>query len=335
MQSISIRNLGPIKEFDYEIKDLTLLIGAQGSGKSTIAKAVYFFQTIGGDIAAEMNGLLKEPRMEFSWENLSKNIAEKFRKHFEKEYLQNLELIRFQFKQAVSLSLSRLDGGLVVEFSPDFFRLIDEIRTTFLTHTSILEGDPSSQDKRVRGLAISEAVLNRNSEIEAALGLTRLNTFIPAGRARYSLFEDRFAYLTGTRKNPITDQFINEIEFARGFLDSILKNEDARIAHNVDMAVFSLGKEILGGELRRVNEVDRFFFSDDHSLPVDAISSGQQEALWVVNILLAIFTADTRNFLVIEEPEAHLYPKAQFLLCKLIALVLRLNHAFSIYHCCL
>ncbi|WP_241210766.1 AAA family ATPase [Brachyspira hampsonii] len=47
-------------------------------------------------------------------------------------------------------------------------------------------------------------------------------------------------------------------------------------------------------------------------IPVDKISSGQQEILWLLNVLLGIIWLNKKNiFVIIEEPEAHLYPNMQ------------------------
>ena len=43
-------HVGPIQECDLEINDFTILTGPQSSGKSTVAKAVYFFRTVKQDI---------------------------------------------------------------------------------------------------------------------------------------------------------------------------------------------------------------------------------------------------------------------------------------------
>lgn len=47
---ITIHNLGPIKDCVIEPSNFTVLMGEQASGKSTIAKCVYFFSTIKDDI---------------------------------------------------------------------------------------------------------------------------------------------------------------------------------------------------------------------------------------------------------------------------------------------
>ena len=50
MQEIFIRNLGPIQNCKMKIDDFTILTGPQSSGKSTIARAIYFFRTMKNDI---------------------------------------------------------------------------------------------------------------------------------------------------------------------------------------------------------------------------------------------------------------------------------------------
>lgn len=47
MQKILIKNFGAIKDAEIEIKNFIVLIGEQASGKSTIAKLIYFFKSIG------------------------------------------------------------------------------------------------------------------------------------------------------------------------------------------------------------------------------------------------------------------------------------------------
>ena len=50
MQKIEIRNFGPIKELNLDIKDFSIFIGPQASGKSTIAKTIFFFKSLNDDL---------------------------------------------------------------------------------------------------------------------------------------------------------------------------------------------------------------------------------------------------------------------------------------------
>ena len=49
MQKIVIKNFGPIKDAEIEITPLLVLIGEQATGKSTIAKLIYFFKSLSND----------------------------------------------------------------------------------------------------------------------------------------------------------------------------------------------------------------------------------------------------------------------------------------------
>lgn len=46
MQKIWIKNNGPVNNFQMEVEKFNLLIGEQATGKSTIAKSIYYFRTI-------------------------------------------------------------------------------------------------------------------------------------------------------------------------------------------------------------------------------------------------------------------------------------------------
>ncbi len=50
MQKIIIKNFGAIEYAEIEIKKVLVLIGEQASGKSTIAKLIYFFKSLRDDI---------------------------------------------------------------------------------------------------------------------------------------------------------------------------------------------------------------------------------------------------------------------------------------------
>ena len=39
-ETLTIRNFGPIKDMSFEFKKINILIGDQGTGKSTVAKLV-------------------------------------------------------------------------------------------------------------------------------------------------------------------------------------------------------------------------------------------------------------------------------------------------------
>lgn len=83
-----------------------------------------------------------------------------------------------------------------------------------------------------------------------------------------------------------------------------------------------LKRRILKGDYESDKDKTWIKLENGLKVPVEYGSSGQQESLWILNFLTMIMYSANRRFLIIEEPEAHLYPSAQFELVKLIALVI-------------
>ena len=77
MQKIIIKNFGPVKDAEIEIKKVMVLIGEQASGKSTIAKLIYFFKTLKEDVFIT---ILESSKLnDFDFENdFAKLIKKKF-----------------------------------------------------------------------------------------------------------------------------------------------------------------------------------------------------------------------------------------------------------------
>ena len=57
-QKIIIKNFGPIKDVEMEIDDFTIFIGPQTSGKSTIAKSVFFFLSLRDDLSKMISEII-------------------------------------------------------------------------------------------------------------------------------------------------------------------------------------------------------------------------------------------------------------------------------------
>ncbi len=54
MQKIIINNFGAIQNAEIEVNKILILIGEQASGKSTIAKLIYFFKSLRDDLFSQI-----------------------------------------------------------------------------------------------------------------------------------------------------------------------------------------------------------------------------------------------------------------------------------------
>ncbi|MBK8562199.1 MAG: AAA family ATPase [Saprospiraceae bacterium] len=118
---------------------------------------------------------------------------------------------------------------------------------------------------------------------------------------------------------------INDLKPAFGqSLSEIVEQKKQRGNGIPDNSVLELSiqkiKEILKGEYRVDEEGEKIYFNEEDFVKISLASSGQQEALWILLQLFILILNQEKVFLIIEEPEAHLYPKAQKSLVELIAL---------------
>ena len=77
MQKIIIKNFRQISYAEIEIKDFLFLIGEQASGKSTIAKLIYFFKSLKQDYFNLLYETNKRSLVELQ-KKLISNIQNKF-----------------------------------------------------------------------------------------------------------------------------------------------------------------------------------------------------------------------------------------------------------------
>ncbi len=65
----------------------------------------------------------------------------------------------------------------------------------------------------------------------------------------------------------------------------------------------------------------KIYFDERHWVKLMYGSSGQQEVLWILMLAFIIILEKKKSFVIIEEPEAHLFPIAQKNVVSLISLM--------------
>ena len=146
--------------------------------------------------------------------------------------------------------------------------------------------------------------------------------YIPAGRSFFTLLSKNIFSIVENRveMDYIFTQF--------GRLFAINKKEfsvvGGKISKNNNF-VQNKYKELLKGEYIFEDDEDRLYISNDEFLPLNQISSGQQELLPALMILWSLIDNKMPTTIIFEEPEAHLFPKDQQRLIELLVYIFNQN----------
>lgn len=287
-ERLSIRKFGPIQEADIEVRDLTIFVGPQATGKSLAAQLLCFLSGVEDTLLGPsgVSAMIRNPDWH-TWDiekiaemALEWWLGEKPKTYTDKGAEISLNLSDKQYSLA-------WNGGL-------------SIGSDFAT--------------RIKGylLGVEEAThpLLDQSQI-----------YIPAGRSLYSYLPPAQALLViREQKFPghilkfysILEQAIREVAKARKSdlqADPLIKSSQTRI------------KQVMKGDLRYETQGNVLLNIKDKAFSPQSFAAGQME-IWpffatLQSQVLAGKISKTRFY--IEEPEAHLHPGAQLKVLEIIA----------------
>lgn len=330
MAKIIINHLGAIKEFEMEIKQFNLMIGEQATGKSTICKAIYFFRSIKNELIEYLYSLAVDG--ETVNECFPKALNSKCKNIFVELFGYSWNLpddlnMEYYFSEdiVVKVYLKRREKGkkyISINYSK---KLTEELKK--LEKKSIDFFNMAQRYDTVSGFASTER-LRRHQEIVRdinALFFDDLETYyIPAGRSLLTLMTNqktKLDYDTIDLVNRKFMQFIENIQpkFSTGI--STLHQAFPKEERKFD--VTQMSKQIIAGIKGEYvyNQGREYLIVPDNQerVPINFSSSGQQEVLWLLNQLYVLLLREEKAFIIIEEPEAHLYPKLQKEVMEFIA----------------
>jgi len=318
---IEISNLGSIDHCKLDINEMTVLTGPQASGKSTIAKAVYFFRTIKDDV---LSLLLKHTTVNDDFlQQLGEQLSQKFVNLFGElsKFSSTMSLEYFYEKENAksfikiiftSFRTSEFEKPkLWVKFGADIYATLTEMIGTVI----IME------QKEIDKLQVKLAHIFRD-DYETI--------FIPSGRSTITLLSDHFPYMLSTMEEWQREK----IDYCtRNFIKLILKVRPwFSEQHTLDISnptspeiceVQRLSKKTLGAKYQYINNEERLYFTSKQRnifVKINFSSSGQQEAVWVFNLLTYFQSEGKKVFIITEEPEAHLYPESQMHIIDALAI---------------
>jgi energy-coupling factor transporter ATP-binding protein EcfA2 len=356
MKKIEIHNFGPIKDVVIDIKPMLVIIGQQASGKSTIAKLVYFFETLSGDFFSRYY----QSNLEYF--NITKDlifpIRSKFYEFFGSTFhLPDFEITYFYDKdKSLKLTLNK-EKKIHAKFSDSFFNNHDDLnelrsyKKDLLKIKTELETIETKDNIPLR-VTLQGQQLDKlhlfNDKINAMFNNNHNDSlFVIAGRnatVGYGVaFEDMFRQNLqnriveqGKRMFASNEQNIEEtlmLDFMQrvirmkqlfinngNFQGMILSTQSVK----KDKLLFAhkLITQILCGQYSPTSEYGERIVHGKQYVYLKNASSGQQEAIRILqDAFLGIFQGNNL-FRIIEEPEAHLFPEAQKATIELLTLAL-------------
>ncbi|MBC5793866.1 AAA family ATPase [Sphaerospermopsis sp. LEGE 00249] len=357
MQKIIIKNFAAIEYAEIEVKKILVLIGEQASGKSTIAKLIYFFQSIRDDLFSQIYQDTQKDYFDIT-SDLIFPIREKFYDFFGSTFhlpdfeikfyysFENDKYLRLTLDDRKKLYPKFLNSNFLNE---DFKSSASKMKKLFqqgLTTNAIHEQLAFDQN-RIKYVQRLSSLLNELFEIYYTNPL-----FVIAGRnatVSYSDFFEKYLFasvqntIEGNRRKGFQpkEQTIDETLMLK-FMERVGKIKDKFKKFDNFEGLIEIYEEttikqklylinnhiarIIKGEYRIDNRGEKIVFNQETEEYIDLsnASSGQQEVIRILQDIFLNILDDVKVLRIIEEPEAHLFPIAQKELIELLSVMV--NH---------
>lgn len=335
MQKIEIRNFGPIKGLNLDIKDFSIFIGPQASGKSTIAKTIFFFKSLNDDLVKYFIESIEKNNFSKSSGTYAKSIRQKFLDYFgASTHLNGLHL-KYYYTDNIWISITiepkhkYITPNFSEQFKDDFKNLVKEAiefssslgqrNPSLLTSKDLLQMD----NRKRKFFSYIKDKCNSIFQEDREL------IFIPAGRSLLATLSDQLQFINSRNLDFLMRTFLDKINIVRPIfnksLSDIIKERRLLTQYEIDYNKTKLAEEIISkilkGKYQYDKDGEKIFYETNKYVKLNFSSSGQQESLWILLLLFIIILEKQNVFIVIEEPEAHLFPEAQKEISNLIALM--------------
>lgn len=330
---MTIHNLGPIQDCTLELRNFTVLAGPQSNGKSTIAKAVYFFRTVKQDILQiMMQGGPKNATglSGAKWDmTIKARMREKFLQLFGTSWIMpsDMELV-YHYNGKNYIRVFLINGKNQTDHNYIDFEFSDQLQDYLvdLEEHSFLNLLPGQRESE-------ETHLNRLFDDPYE------TVFIPAGRNLITLLSTQLNYIFTSLEG---SQLRNIDYITKRYTELILKlkpyfqdgmeavwesvKSDAektakkrRVGPIINL-LLNIADQVLHGSYKYVDGEERLYLDSANYVKINLASSGQQEVVWIFNLLFYYLLEEKKVFLILEEPESHLYPESQRLIAEVLSL---------------
>lgn len=331
MQKIIVHQLGPVEHCELEINDFIVFTGPQASGKSTIAKSVFFFKNIRKLLVAQirkrytvLSYLPDDNSIELSLKGrMLREIRSNFLQIFGSTWCMSNDMqLQYYYTDdiyiKVSLKTDPISPNYIwIEFSKSLSAFLNRI------------------ENEMKGKMLFIDISWVSGEIDKFFQDDEEIVYIPAGRSMITLLSTQLDYIYSS----MDDEQKRTMDYCtRNYMERIMQLKagfslspkqlvaqqisltDKKINKNLLDLMADLMHEILGGEYRSINGEERLLISDDRYVKINFASSGQQESVWILNVIFYYILHNKKTYYIIEEPESHLFPNAQKLITEFVTM---------------
>ncbi len=361
MQKIVIKNFGAIEYAEIEIRKVLVLIGEQASGKSTIAKLIYFFKSLKENLKSESFLFAQEKIPKYT--DIDTYFREFITRKFYDFFGYTLNFLNFEVRFYYSFQKNRyiqlnIDShkNLCLIFSENF--LDEQFKKGFADYINLSKIIDNSQKPYIKMDNLTQYSLSYQYLLQLLNNLFENKQedllFIIAGRnatVTYSDLFDKYLFasiqidLKENREKSFANklqmideslmlQFIEKVELIKRVLRKF-SGFDGLINYQVNnkeereylKAIKSKINLILKGEYSIGNSEEKIIFNKNERYSIDLrnASSGQQECIRILQDIFLNIIYGSIILRIIEEPEAHLFPVAQKHLIELLAIMVNRN----------
>jgi AAA15 family ATPase/GTPase len=321
MQMLEIESFGPINQLCFEIKDFNILVGPQAQGKSTIARLTHFFLTLKEDFKHFYIDYWNQRAAGKSDYPLNFNHISDIRNYFDNSFFNDQTEITFTYTKDLKLKLTKTSNGIQLHWDKRVF----ELGATIKKEMSVLLDQPKASALRAHIDLQIIAIVSKY--VDDFFGFSQISIYIPAARSIVTAIPEQLMASPDLELDFLTQQYLKVVGRTRNkfrYYDDIiheLSKNTAEITELSEEQLRAFISSILKGTYFLDKENREFIqLANDIAVPLKFASSGQQEALWMIYLLFDLLTLSQGTILIIEEPEAHLYPDGQMEIVNLIAL---------------
>ena len=314
---LEIRDFGPIKNCKINIGSFNVTTGKQSSGKSTVAKSLYLFLLLKdglGRLAFEFHhpGYLSDGK--------GASLNTKF-----KIYIHDTFEQIFGFKN----SISRDGSFLRMDYTDYIYIQLIQNKSLSVSYSNKLRDFVSYLENKEGDSLEKSYNESIQKEIDEFFEMDYSPVYIPAGRSLMTImgnqFELFYSTLNDDNKKLIDlcnqNYYLTIMRLKPLFSKALSKIWNNRYGNGVLEKAKPYYDNVLNGEYYYSNGEEYLLLKDGQKISVNVASSGQQESLWIYNILLYYTHDSIKKFYIIEEPESNLFPESQQLITKFLGLI--------------